>query len=378
MRNNSIVIPICSIKRGIKMTMLAAMFYGPLDVRLEERPIPEPGENEALIKVAAATTCGTDVKTFRRGHPLLFQKVPAGFGHEVAGVIAALGTGVTVFREGDAVVVANSAPCQICFYCQRGNYSLCENLLFLNGAYAEYLLVPERIVRQNLYKLMPGTSFVSAALTEPLACALHGIEGSHIHSGDVVVVIGAGPLGLLLVAIAKLRGAHVVITGRGAKRLSLAHYYGADVVIDVSDMSSQEQQEIICAQTGGQRGADVVIEAVGTPETWALAARVTRPGGLVNFFGGCPSGTEVSLDTRSIHYGELTIKGIFHHTPLFFQQALELISDRHIDVEALITARYPLASTLKVFDLLLRKQGIKYALIPAAVEHSLVNSTGLA
>ena len=359
------------------MTMLAAMFYGPMDVRLEERPIPLPGEGEVLIQVAAATTCGTDVKTFRRGHPLLFQQVPAGFGHEVAGVIAAIGKDVTGFHEGDSVVAANSAPCQHCFYCRRGRYSLCENLLFLNGAYAEYLLVPERIVRQNLYKLEPGTSFVAAALTEPLACALHGIEGSDIHPGDTVVVIGAGPLGLLLAAIAKLHGAYVVITGRGAQRLSLAHYYGADVVIDANNMSSQEQEEVVRSHTDEQRGADVVIEAVGSPETWALAARMARHGGLVNFFGGCPSGTEVSLDTRSVHYGELTVKGIFHHTPAFFQQALELITDHRIDVEGLVTARFPLAFTLDVFDMLLRKQGIKYALIPAAFELSLAKSTSL-
>ena len=359
------------------MTMLAAMFYGPMDVRMEERPIPLPGEGEVLIKVAAATTCGTDVKTFLRGHPLLFQQVPAGFGHEAAGVIAAVGKGVTDFHEGDAVVAANSAPCQYCFYCRRGHYSLCENLLFLNGAYAEYLLVPERIVRQNLYKLKPGTSFVAAALTEPLACALHGIEDSNIHPRDTVVVIGAGPLGLLLTAIAKLHGARVIITGRGARQLSLAYYYGADVVIDVNDVSSQEQEKIVRTHTDEQRGADVVIEAVGSPETWTLAARIARPGGLVNFFGGCPSGTEVSLDTRSMHYGELTAKGIFHHTPAFFQQALELITDYHIDVEALITAQFPLASTLEVFDLLLRKQGIKYVLIPAAFEQLLARSTSL-
>jgi L-iditol 2-dehydrogenase len=308
---------------------------------------------------------------------LLFQQLPAGFGHEIAGVIAAVGRSVSGFHEGDAVVVANSAPCQYCFYCRREHYSLCENLLFLNGAYAEYLLVPERIVRQNLYKLIPGTSFVAAALTEPLACALHGIEGSDIHSGDTVVIIGAGPLGLLLTAIAKLRGARVVITGRGVQRLSLAHFYGADVVIDASGMSSQEHDEIVRAQTDDQRGADVVIEAVGSPETWALAAGLTRPGGLVNFFGGCPSGTEVSLDTRSLHYGELTIKGIFHHTPLLFQQALELITGQLVDVEALITARFPLASTLEVFELLLQKQGIKYALVPAAFEQSLAKSISL-
>src|SRR5215469_8107823 len=164
--------------------MLAALFYAPLDVRLEERPIPQPGPGEILLQIAAATTCGTDLKTFRRGHPVLFQRTPAPFGHEVAGVVAATGAGVTRCKEGDAVVVANSAPCLECFFCRRGQFSLCENLLFLNGAYAEYLLVPERIVRQNLYHLPRGISFATVAVTEPLACALHGVDASAIKQDD--------------------------------------------------------------------------------------------------------------------------------------------------------------------------------------------------
>src|SRR5437588_4962375 len=213
------------LKRRDRM-MLAAMFYAPMDVRLEERPIPQVSDGEVLLQVAAATTCGTDVKAYRRGHPLLFRNPPAGFGHEVAGIVAATGAGVTQCREGDAIVVANSAPCFQCFYCRRGRYSLCEDLLLLNGAYAEYLLVPERIVRQNLYRLAPETSFVAAALTEPFACALHGIDASAIAQGDTVVILGSGPLGLLLAAVAKLRAARVIITGRGRARLELARHFG--------------------------------------------------------------------------------------------------------------------------------------------------------
>lgn len=343
--------------------MLAAMFYAPMDVRLEEQPIPEPGPGEALIKVAAATTCGTDVKTYRRGHPLLFRHTPAGFGHEVAGIVAATGPGVTQCRAGDAVVVANSAPCLACYYCRRGQYSLCEDLLFLNGAFAEYLLVPERIVRLNLHPIPAGISFVSAALTEPLACAVHGSDACAITPGDTVAIIGCGPLGLLLTATAKLRGARVLATGHGSERLALARHFGADVVIDASGMPPQAQCDAVRAQSEGQRGADIVIEAVGTPETWEMAVRMARPGGLVNLFGGCAGGTTVTFETYPIHYRELTIKGVFHHTPAYFAQALELIASHQIDVEALITARMPLASVLQAFELLLRKQGIKYALI---------------
>jgi len=350
------------------MTMLAAMFYAPRDVRLEHIPIPQPCTGEVLLKVAAATTCGTDLKAFRRGHPLLFRETPARFGHEVAGVVAAIGTGVTQCREGEAVVVANSAPCQRCYYCRRRRFSLCEDLLLLNGAYAEYLLVPARIVYQNLYRLSAGTSFTAAALSEPLACALHCIDASQVAAGDTVVIVGSGPLGLLLAATARLCGARVIMTGHGAERLALAHHFGVDRVIDVSTMSFQEQHEAVLAETDDRRGADIGIEAVGTPETWELATTLVRPGGLVNFFGGCASDTQVKLETRPLHYGELTLKGVFHHTPAYFAQALELIQGHHIDVEALITAHVPLASLRDVLELLLHKQGIKYALIPPAFQ----------
>src|SRR6266568_422867 len=338
------------------MTMLAAMFYAPLDVRMERRPIPQPEVGEVLLKVVAATTCGTDVKTYLRGHPLLFRNIPSGFGHEVAGFAVAIGPGVTQCVEGDAIVIANSAPCQQCFYCRRGSFSLCEDLRLLNGAYAEYLLVPERIVRQNLHRLAPGTSFTAAALTEPLACALHGIDASEIVQDDTVAILGAGPLGLLLTAVAKLRGARVIVAGHGTERLALSHQLGADTIIDVGGMAHEEQCMTIRSVTDAKRGADVVIEAVGTPETWALATIVARPGGLVNFFGGCPSGTQVTLETHALHYSELTIKGVFHHTPTYFAQALELITSRQIDVEALITASVPLESLLNVLGLLLHKQ----------------------
>ncbi len=376
--------------------MLAAMFYAPMDIRLEERPVPPVGSGEVLVQVAAAATCGTDVKSYRRGHPLLFRHPPEGFGHEVAGLVVAIGSGVTGFGEGDRVAIANSAPCFQCFYCRRGQYGLCEDLLFLNGAYAEYILVPERIVRHNLYHLSAQTSYIAAALAEPLACALHGIDACTIASDSTVAILGAGPLGLLLTAVAKLRGAHVILTSQYplmdrrerenpmlpttfsnggdsngtmsdmSSRFVLGKRFGADCVLDVTGLSLEEQCDAVRAQTDGKRGADVVIEAIGKTETWELAVRVVRPGGLVNFFGGCPAGTQVSLETRPLHYSELTLKGVFHHTPAYFAQALDIINGQHIDVEALITERVPLSALLDVFERLLQKQGIKYAIIPPA------------
>jgi L-iditol 2-dehydrogenase len=356
------------------MTMLAAQFYGPMDIRMEQCPIPHPGPGEVVVQIAAATTCGTDLKSYRRGHPVLFPRLPSPFGHEMAGIISEVGKDVTRFSEGDAVAIANSAPCMQCYFCRKKRYSLCEDLLFLNGAYSEYALVPERIVRLNLYKLTTSTSLIAAALAEPLACALHGIDACRLEADQAVAILGCGPLGLLLIALAKRQGVRVIATGRGEERLRLARRYGAHITLDVAGMSIDEQREAIRAETEGHRGVDVAIEAVGTPETWQLAANVTQSGGLVNFFGGCAPGTKVGLDTFPLHYGELRTTGVFHHTPAYFAQALELIESGQIDVEALITARLPLTELLQAFDLLLNRQGIKYALIPPAFEQALLTA----
>ncbi len=347
------------------MQMLAARFYAPLDVRIEKIAVPRPGPGEVLVKVGAATTCGTDLKAYRRGHPILMQSLPSLFGHEVAGTIAEVGPGVTRFQPGTRVVVANSAPCNRCFFCQRGRQSLCEDLLLLNGAYAEYLLVPARIVEQNLWELPNDLPFTSAALTEPLACALHGVEASNIHPGESVVIIGSGPLGLLLLAIEKLKGARVLMCGRGDERLALARALGADEIIDACQINDTAAEvAAVRARTEGQRGADVVIEAVGIPELWEAATRMVRRGGLVNFFGGCAAGTTIALETQPLHYGEITLKGVFHHTPHYFSTALQLIAQHRIPVEQLISDSFPLSHLHDAFGALLKHQGIKYAILP--------------
>ncbi|HEY7348017.1 MAG TPA: zinc-binding dehydrogenase [Ktedonobacterales bacterium] len=347
------------------MKMLAARFYAPLDVRLEEIEAPHPGPGEALVKVAAATTCGTDLKAYQRGHPVLMKTLPSLFGHEVAGTVAEVGAQVERFQPGMRVVVANSAPCNRCFFCQRGRQSLCEDLLLLNGAYADYLLVPARIVEQNLWELPPDLPFTSAALAEPLACALHGIEESNIHPGESVAIIGGGPLGLLLLAVAKMKGARVILCGRGNERLALARALGADAIIDAHQLpDTAAEVAAVRALTDGQRGADVVIEAVGDPALWEAATRMVRRGGLVNFFGGCAAGTTISLATQPLHYDEITLKGVFHHTPHYFSTALQLIAQRRIPVEQLVSGAFPLRQLNEAFGQLLQHRGIKYAILP--------------
>ncbi len=347
------------------MKMLAARLYAPLDLRIEAVEVPQPGPDEVLVKVAAATTCGTDLKAYRRGHPVLLKTFPAPFGHEIAGTIFAVGQRVHRFQAGMRVVVANSAPCQRCFFCRRGRQSLCEDLLLLNGAYAEYLLVPARIVEHNLWELPPDLPFANAALSEPLACALHGIEASDIHPGESVVIIGGGPLGLLLLAVARLKGARVILCGRGDERLAAARDLGADEVLDAREfVDTAEQIAAVRALTEKQCGADVVIEAVGAPDLWEAATKMVRRGGLVNFFGGCASGTSITLETQPLHYGEITLKGVFHHTPHYFSTALHLIAQRRIPVERLISGSFPLRGLHEAFEQLLHHQGIKYAILP--------------
>lgn len=342
--------------------MRAVLFYAPGDIRFEEIVQPEAGPGEVVIEIKAALTCGTDLKTYRRGHPVLIKNPPAVFGHELAGVIRELGPGVNGFSVGQRVVPANSAPCGRCFYCQRDQLSLCQNLDLLNGAYAQYIAIPARIVQKNLVPVPENVSFKHAALAEPLACAVHGIERSEINLGDIVCVIGHGPIGLMLTRLAKLKGAHVIVVGRNPFKLELARQFGADELVDISAVS--DVVETVRGLTSGGRGVDVAIEAVGLPETWEQAIAMTRRGGLVNLFGGCKSGTRISVDTHRLHYEELKLIGIFHHTPRYFRAALSLIAGGQIDAEALISHEMPLERLEEALQLLASGNTLKVAITP--------------
>jgi L-iditol 2-dehydrogenase len=344
------------------MNMKAVTFYAPGDIRYEEIVQPEAGPGEVVIEIKAALTCGTDLKTYRRGHPVLIKNPPSVFGHELAGVITELGPGVSDFSVGQRVVPANSAPCGRCFYCQRDQLSLCENLDLLNGAYAQYIAIPARIVKQNLLPIPDGVSFKHAALTEPLACAVHGIERSEINLGDTVCIIGHGPIGLMLVRLAKLKGARVIVVGRNPFKLDIARQFGADELVDINTVS--DVVEAVRGLTIGRRGVDVAIEAVGLPETWEQAIAMTRPGGLVNLFGGCKSGTQITVDTRRLHYDELKLVGIFHHTPRYTRAALSLIADGQIDAETLISHEMPLERLEEALLLLASGDTLKIAIRP--------------
>lgn len=345
------------------MNMNAVLFYEPGVVKYEEISIPEIGEEEALVKIGTALTCGTDIKTYKRGHPVLIKKVPSGFGHEFAGTIHSLGKKVKGFSVGDRVVAANSAPCRKCYYCRIQEYNLCEDLNFLNGAFADYIKIPAPIAAQNLLKIPEHVSFDEAAFTEPLANVVLGIEEMNIRQDQTVGIIGLGPIGLMFVKLAKLRGARVIAAGRNPLKLKLAKEFGgADKIIDLTRVSDPKKTFLDFTPEG--KGLDIAVEAVGLPELWEKMIDLVRKGGTVNLFGGCKAGTKITLDTRRIHYDEIKISSTFHHTPRHIREALALISDGHIDVKKLITHTLPVSRINEAIKLHNEGKAIKIALKP--------------
>ena len=340
--------------------MKAAMFYAPGEVRVEETDIPKIGPGDLLVKVETATTCGTDVKTFKRGHRLFPPPTP--FGHEWAGVVADVGEGMTKFKIGDRVAGANSAPCGQCYYCKVGLPQLCDDLLFLYGTFAEYLRVPARIAEINAYKLPDHMSYATAAMTEPLACAVNGIMESNIRLGDTVVVNGAGPIGLYFVRLASLQGARVISTDLSDMRLETAKRLGASEVVNVSRVP--DQVKAVRDLTPDGRGVDVAIEAVGLPEVWEKTILMARKGGTVNLFGGPKEGTTFTATTGLVHYNQLTLKGVFHLTPNTVRIAFDLLSRGQIPEKEFISGTRPLDEVVDALERHARQEVVKYAIVP--------------
>jgi len=341
--------------------MMAAVLYGKENLKVEPVAVPSIDSGDILVRVKAALTCGTDVKVFRRGYHARMIVPPALFGHELAGDVVAVGSGVGRFSKGDRVVAANSAPCGQCFYCRKGNENLCDDLLFNNGAYAEYMRIPARIVEKNTYRIPDHIQYQDAALIEPLACVLRGLEETGLRAGDTVSVIGLGPIGLMFVRLAKIRGARVIAIGRRRSQVDRAAQIGADelLVSDGSDIVSE------CRRLTDGYGVDVAIEAVGIPETWEQAVRMVRRGGTVNFFGGCPSDSRISLETQLLHYSEITCKASFHHTPRHVQEALDIVSRGEITAADFVNRVEPLTNLLEVMRHLMSHNGhMKTAIIP--------------
>jgi L-iditol 2-dehydrogenase len=341
--------------------VLAAVLHGREDLRLTEVDNPIAGVGEVIIKVGAATTCGTDLKVWRRGGHAKMLKPPTLFGHEVAGTISSIGSGVSGWQVGERVVANNSAPCNTCFFCTKQEFSLCPNLTWNNGTFAEYLKVPAQIVQHNLWQIPAHVPDALAATTEPLACVLHGIARSNTKAGDTVVVIGDGAIGLMFVAVLAQRGANVWLFGGNADRLKVGEQLGAKRIWnyhEVTDMPSTVKE------LTQDWGADIVIEATGVPSVWEAAIACGRPGATINLFGGCPKDTAITVQTEQLHYSELTLKGVFHNTPQYVQEALALIAAGQINWQLLVSDHRPLRDLPQAFEDMRHRRVIKVAMEP--------------
>jgi L-iditol 2-dehydrogenase len=338
----------------------AQVFHGPGDLRLEELPVPEPGPGEVVLRVEAALTCGTDVKTLRRGHPVMIPRVPTVFGHEFAGTVTAVGPGVTAVGPGTRAVAANSAPCGACPACLRRRPNLCQDLLFVNGAYGEFIGLPPRLVAMNLVPVLPGTDPVRVAFAEPVACCLRAMEVAAVEPGEVVAILGHGPLGLLLGLLCRDAGARVVLAGKAGPRLERAAGMGFAACVDVKGTADPIQ----AVRKAGGGEVQCVIEATGRPEAWEQAVEIADRGGRVVFFGGCAPGTSIRLDTRRIHYEELALAGVFHHTPALIRQAVALLESGRLDPTPLLSHQMALPDVPRALDLMSRGEALKVLIRP--------------
>lgn len=346
--------------------MRQAVLREPRRIELVNRAIPEPGPGEVLLRVCAALTCGTDLKTYRRGHP----RLPFGpFGHECAGVVAATGPGVRTVREGDEVVPTPTAPCGACPSCRAGRENLCERLFegIVLGAYADYLLVSPKVAATNLLPKPAHLSYIEAAFLEPLACVVHGWARLGPAPVEQAAVVGLGAIGLLYVALARSRGARVIAVGRRPERLDLARRLGADATVDTSafDGAADDAGRAIREASGGQ-GPDVVIECTGAEQVWTRAPGWTRRGGRVLLFAGLPGGTRPAIDATRLHYDEIDLVGSFHYRPPDVAEAHRLLAEGRIGVRPIVSGVRDLAAIAGVFAALDRGEGVKYAVLPEA------------
>jgi L-iditol 2-dehydrogenase len=345
----------------LEKRMWAHVLHKPGVMTLEQCPVPRLRPEDVLVKVEAVLTCGTDLKAYRRGHPII--PLPMTIGHEYSGEVVATGQNVRDFKEGDRIATVHSGPCLSCFYCRHNKENLCESLTqgMVWGGYAQYVRLPSHVHRSNTLKIPDGLSFERLAFLEPVACVLHGINQIDLRNVETAVVLGAGPMGLIFLQMLEQRGVRrVIVAGKKPDRLGQARRLGATHVVDVEH---ERVQTVVRDLTEGH-GADCVVECVGRTEAWNTAVDLVCKGGQVLFYGGCPAGSHVSLDTRRLHYDELRLVGTFHFTRAEVREAFRLLCTDAVSVESLISGEYPLSGLIDAFHRLMDGEGIKFLISP--------------
>lgn len=332
--------------------MVAVVLVEPGCIEHRRVPIPVPGPGEVLVRVMAATTCGTDLKAFQRGHPQI--PMPGVLGHEYSGIVEAVGPHAP-FTVDEPVMGVHSAPCQTCSWCLRDQENLCESIMRTKvlGSYAQYLLIPEHVARLNLFPKPVSISFERASLLEPLACVAHGIELAAPLSSSKILVIGPGAIGLMFVSALNYLGSpDVTIAGRNESRLQIARDLGA-TAITLAELCDHHLEAF-----------DIVIECTGREEIWEKSLGFVRRGGKVVLFGGCPAGSTVQLDTKKIHYDQITLISPFHFGTRAVRKAREWLLDERLVLAPILSGERKLFDAAEVFDDLKAGRGIKYVFKP--------------
>jgi L-iditol 2-dehydrogenase len=338
-----------------------AVFHAPGDVRLEEVPDPKPGPDEVLLRIRNCSTCGTDVKIFKNGHPNMDP--PQVIGHEIAGEIVEVGANVGGWKVGDRVQVIAAVPCGRCDECLRGRMTVCPNQTSMGyqypGGFAEFMVVPKAVLDvDGLNRIPENLSFAEASVAEPFACVINGQELARVGEGDDVIVVGSGPIGCLHVRLARSRGARrVFLADLNRERLDQA---AAMVRPDATICSGEVDIISAVLDLTDGRGVDVAITAAAAGVTQEQALQYAARQGRISFFGGLPKDNPViACDSNLVHYRELTIVGANGSSPQHNKQALELISSGAVPVGDLITHRLPLDRVLDAIDIVARGEGIK-------------------
>lgn len=331
--------------------MKAAVLKAPQQLQLAEIATPEAAAGELVLRVRAATVCGTDLRILS-GRKTKGVRFPSVIGHEFAGEVVQVGSGVTGFETGDRVCMDPVIPCRACAYCKSGRENVCQHRQAMgyefDGAFAEYIRIPAiALAAGNVFKMPAQMSFEAAALAEPLACCINGQRNAGVRLGDTVVVLGAGPIGLMHAALARLAGAaQVIVSEPNAARRQAAAEHGVD---HVCDPGREPVLDFVRARTGGL-GADVVILAIGVPQLANEALQLVRKGGHVNLFAGFSAGDTSQIDVNLIHYNEIGVSGASALSRRDYELALNMLSAGQIDATALITHRYGVGDALAAFD----------------------------